>query len=180
MDPVDGALRARQTAFFFPLRYWVRALFARSDIVPHLYNNDIGRRAATHVTRSRGFKAKITDNRAMNGDRRNLGLIGTTDGVPYFADQRRSCWPFVLRAANLPDSLSMSFQNAHLHMLAPSEFWELDEAAGVLRRRIRAPKSLQPLISVITDDLLAAYNKGFRTIDASIPVGRAHRRFDCR
>ena len=50
--------------------------------------------------------------------------------------------------------------NCHLHLLSPSEHWELDEDAGVLRRLIRAPQSLKPHLSLIVDDLLGAYKRG--------------------
>lgn len=140
----------------------------------------------------------------MNTDHRNLGLVGTTDGVPFFDDQRRgnyvcahqhnpkyvniSCdvckhypmrrhimsqclhnmqcvgaWPFILRCANLPDTLSMHMSNCHLHMLSANEYWELDKSAGVLRRRIHAPKSLKPHLIVIVDDLLHAYSTGLKS-----------------
>lgn len=47
-----------------------------------------------HVTRSRGFRQKVTENPHMDSDNRNLALVGTTDGVPFFDDQIRGCWPF--------------------------------------------------------------------------------------
>jgi hypothetical protein len=43
------------------------------------------------------------DNNDINGDHRNVVLTGTIDGVPYFDDQRRGAWPFILRTPNLPD-----------------------------------------------------------------------------
>ena len=112
------------------------------------------------ILQSRGFKQKVLDNPDMNQDHRNLGLVGTTDGVPFFADQRRGAWPFVLRCANLPDTLSTHMSNCHLHMLAANEFWVNDPDAGMLRRKIRAPKSLHAHLSIITDDLLKVYKKG--------------------
>ena len=63
----------------------------------------------THVSKSRGFKEKVTDNPAMNKETRNVTLVGTTDGVPLFDDQHRGLWPFILRTTNLPDSLSMRY-----------------------------------------------------------------------
>jgi hypothetical protein len=139
----------------------VRGLFSRPDLVPYMYNNrESPDLPSGHVTFSRGFKLKISDNPHMNCDQRNIGLVGTTDGIPYFDDQKRGAWPFILRVANLPDGLSTHVSNTHLHLLSASEHWELDEAANVLRRRVRAPKSLHPLISIIVDDLLAAYKRG--------------------
>ena len=137
----------------------MRSLFARRDLVDFLLQGT-SERPEGDVTRSRGWKTKITDNPKMNSDYRNLGLVGTTDGVPYFSDQRRGCWPFVLRCANLPTTLSQHMSNCHMHLLSPNEYWEVDDDAGVLRRLIRAPKSLRPHLSVIVDDLLGAYTRG--------------------
>ena len=156
VDPVDGALRAAKRMFHFPVAAYVRSLYARPDLVPYLYN-DAGGHPEGHVSRSRGFQQKVRENPDMQDDHRNLGLIGATDGVPFFDDQKRGAWPFVLRCANLPDTLSMHMSNCHLHLLSANEFWELDESAGVLRRRVRAPKSLMPHMAVVVDDLLGAY-----------------------
>lgn len=159
-DPADGARRPSKTIFFFPVAPFVRALYARPDLVPYLRTDAEDGRPNGAVTRSKGFKEKVLDNPLMGDDPRNLGLIGTADGVPYFKDQKRGCWPFILRVGNLPDSLSTHVANVHLHMLSANEFWEHDKAAGVLRRRVRAPKSLMPHFHVIVDDLLRAYHKG--------------------
>lgn len=116
----------------------------------------------------------------MNADRRNLGLVGTTDGVPLFDDQKRSAWPFVMRVANLPDGLSTEMSNVHLHMLTACEFWELDPDANVLRRKIRQPKSMMPHLSIIVDDILGVYKHGVPCVDSSLPAGHAQRHFRCR
>ena len=158
-DPKDGNLRPAKTVFFFPLAPYIRSLYSRPELVPHLLH-DGDAVPNGHVQRSRGFHAKIRDNPHMNCDHRNLGLIGTTDGVPFFDDQRRGAWPFVFRCANLPDGLATQMSNCHLSMLSANEFWELDNQAGVLRRRIRGPKSLKPHLTIIVDDLLHAYNQG--------------------
>ena len=156
--------------FFFPLGPFIKSLYAREDLVPYLFSDSsatvIG---AGHVTRSRGFKKKVLDNPKMNADHRNLALVSTTDGVPFFDDQKRGAWPFILRVANLPDGLSTHISNCHLHLLQASEFWEHDKDAGVLRRRVREPKNLQPYLSIITDDLYKAYAKGVKCIDATVP-----------
>ena len=177
-DPVDRALRPAKTLFWFPVAPYVRSLFARRDLIPHLlHDSDQGTEGS--LLRSRGFQTKVRDNPYMNNDHRNLGLVGTTDGVPFFEDQRRGAWPFVLRCANLPDALSMHIANCHLHLLSANEFWELDEDAGVLRRRIRAPKSLKPHLIVAVDDLLGAYN-GVPCKDATAMPGSQQHRFMCR
>lgn len=61
----------------------------------------------THVSWSRAFKEKVINNPHFYTDFRNITLVATTDGVPLFDDQHRGMWPFILRTANLPDSLSM-------------------------------------------------------------------------
>lgn len=54
----------------------------------------------------------------------------------------------------------MHMSNCHLHLLSANEYWEKDAKAGVLRRRVHAPKSLKPHLTVIVDDLLYAYSIG--------------------
>lgn len=159
-DPTDGKTRPARVMYFFPIASYIKSLFARPDLVRYLYHDTDDARPQSHVVHSRGFKEKVLDNPAINSDHRNLGLIGTTDGVPLFSDQKRGAWPFIQRCANLPDTLSMHMSNVHLHILAPSEYWEVDKDAGVLRRRVRAPKSLMPHLSVLVDDLLHAYHQG--------------------
>lgn len=156
VDPVGGALRAAKCMYLFPMHAYVRSLYARPDLVPFLYHDADGHPEG-HVTRSRGFQSKVRDNPEMNKDHRNLGFVGASDGVPFFDDQKRGAWPFVLRCANLPDALSTRMSNCHMHLLSANEYWEVDKAAGVLRRRIRAPKSLMPHMTVIVDDLLRNY-----------------------
>jgi len=171
VDPKDGASRPAKSVFFFPIGPFIQSLYARPDLVPFLYNDTEDGRPRGHVTRSRGWKAKITDNPHMSDDHRNLGLVGGTDGVPFFNDQRRSGWPYVLRVANLPDKLSMHMSNVHLHLLSASEHWAVDGDAGVLRRIVRGPKTLQAHLAVIVDDLRQVYLRGVRCTDASIGRG---------
>jgi hypothetical protein len=70
--------------------------------------------------------------------------------------------------------------NCHLSLLSANEFWEVDADAGILRRKVRGPKSLRPHLTVIVDDLVRAYVKGVATIDSSIPPGIDGREFRCR
>lgn len=161
VDPRDGKTRARKYFFFFPLSNFVRSLYGREDLVPFLHqDNDSPPPPESSIRRSRGWKEKVTDNDHISGDKRNLALIGTTDGVPLFDDQHRGAWPFIQRVANLPDSLSMNVHNIHLHALSANEYWEEDKDARILRRRIRGPKSLQPYLTVIADDFQDAYWNG--------------------
>lgn len=98
----------------------------------------------------------------MAEDPRHLALIETTDGVPLFREKKnkRSAWPFVVRCANLPTSLSLAVANTHLHLLYSCEYYSLDPKANILRRNVRGPRSLSPALSVIANDLIAAYKHG--------------------
>ena len=137
----------------------MRALFARPNIVKHIVaEGDM--RPEGHISNSRAFREKMVDNPHLSGDVRNLGFVGTTDGVPYFKDMVRTGWPFVLRCANLPDSLSVHPTNCHLHVISGSEYWSVNEATNVLERVVQGPKSLQPHMHVIVDDLLHFYWEG--------------------
>jgi hypothetical protein len=143
------------------MKHWVQSLFRREELAVHLAKDrDDPSVPSGHVLRSRGYKQKVTDNPHINQDRRNIALAGTTDGVPFFDDQRRGAWPFLLRCVDLPDGLSMNTANVHLHLLSGNEYFEVDEGPNILRRRIRGPKSLQPHLHIIVDDLLDFYYNG--------------------
>jgi hypothetical protein len=95
-DPKTGRDLPAKSIFHFPLKSYVRSLYDRPDLSAYLWH-DCGDNPEGHVTRSRGFKKKVTDNPCMASDNRNLALVGTTDGVPFFDDQIRGCWPFFFR-----------------------------------------------------------------------------------
>lgn len=99
-DPKTGRNLPAKSVYHFPLEPYVRSLHARSDLCAHLWH-DCGEHPEGHITRSRGFRKKVTDNPHMAADSRHLALVGTTDGVPYFDDQIRGCWPFFFRYASL-------------------------------------------------------------------------------
>ena len=156
---VNGDRIPAKVIYHFPLRPFIRNLFARKELVPHLYT-DCGERPEGHVSRSRGFQRKIHDNPMMNEDHRNIALVGMTDGVPYFNDKKRGAWPFLFRVANLPDSLSTHVSNVHLGLLSANEYWDVDPDTGKLTRQIRGPKQLNAHLAVLVDDLLGAYREG--------------------
>jgi hypothetical protein len=145
-----------QVIYHFPYHDHLRRMFRRTDLVPHLLQ-ETGDRPRGHVRNSRGWDIKVSQNPIINADHRHQALVGTTDGVPFFEDQRRGAWLFVFRHANLPDALSMSTANVYMPILSANEYWELDESANVLRRRIRGPKSLSPHLTIIADDMQGAY-----------------------
>jgi hypothetical protein len=122
----------------------------------------------------------VLDNAWLSGDHRNLALVGSTDGVPLFDDQRRGAWPFIYRVANAPDYVSQHPSNVHLAMISGNEHLELDEAANCIRRNIRAPKSLHPMLTILADELVGAYRVGVPVVDCTVPVGSPGRSFACR
>ena len=135
VDPRDGVKRPSKVLFFFPCKQYVRSLFSRASLVQYLYHDGV-HGSEGHVTQSRGFQAKVINNPVMAQDHRNLAFIGTTDGIPYFEDQKRGAWPFILRCANLPDGLAYRAQNAHLHLISANEYWINDPVSGLLTRYI--------------------------------------------
>jgi hypothetical protein len=70
--------------------------------------------------------------------------------------------------------------NCHLSLLSANEFWEIDNESGWLRRRIRAPKSLKPHLTIIVDDLIGAYKDGVVCVDSTIARDSPGRVFRCR
>jgi len=157
---------AAKVFYYYPIKHFINALFRRKDLIPHLLW-DSGAPPEGDVRRSSGFKQKVADNPKMNEDPRNIAIIGTTDGVPFFDDQVRGCWPFFLRVANLPDGLSTHMANVHMSMIVANEHLTSDPLASKLRREVKAPKSLQPQLTVLCDDLLDAYENGVETTDYS-------------
>ena len=57
------------------------------------------------------------------------------------------------------------------------EYWEADEATGKGKRAYRSPKSLQPMMLRIADELYLLYHVGVRVVDHSLAVGVAEREF---
>ena len=105
--------------YYFPVRYWLQDLFMRPDLVEYL-RTDVDTRTfpSGSIQRSRGYKRKVLDN---FDDPRHIGLVGCSDGIPFFKDkQSKSVWPFVLRAV-LPPSLWNEPSLCHLTLLMPSE-----------------------------------------------------------
>jgi hypothetical protein len=123
---------------------------------------------------------QMEDDPVMAADNRNIALVGLTDGVCFFKDLHRGCWPFVFRVANLPDGLSVSTRNTHVGMLSANEYFSTDPVSGQVVRYVRGPKSLHPHMLIICDDLYSAYHTGNNIIDWTIPMGVPGRSFCCR
>lgn len=113
-------------------------------------------------------------------DHRNLGLVGTTDGVPLFDNMRRGLWPFFIRVANLPDALSTHMANVHMTLVGANEYHELNPATNTLWRKVHAPKSLTPHLTIIVDDLYHAYRHGIPCEDSTMASNDPNRLFRCR
>jgi hypothetical protein len=134
---------------------FIQGLYARPDLVPYLYTDRApDDHTGGHTTQSRGFKAKMLDNPAMNQEHRNLGLVATASTVNFFADQAGTAWAFRIRVANLPAQLSTHVANIHLHLLVANATEE--QPAN------RDAKSLHPYLAIIADDLLGGYATGKR------------------
>jgi hypothetical protein len=110
-------------------------------------------------------------------DHRNLALMAATDGVPYFSDQVRGGWPFVIWCANLPYGLSNLLRNCHISSLQGSEYFS--RIGDKVVRVIREPKQL-PVLFLLADELSRIYKHGTPVIDTSIPINVPGRRFCCR
>ena len=122
----------------------------------------------------------MTSNPAMNGDTRNQGLVGMSDGIPLFRDKHsRSVTPILLRTANLPDHLSIKFRYTHLTGLVPNHFWIIGKASGQFERVEKKPKHLCAIMHAIVDDLLS-WEDGERVEDHSRNMNDNKRFFHLR
>ena len=121
----------------------------------------------------------MVDDPVMANDHRNIALIGATDGVPYFKDKHRGCWPFVFRVANLPDSLSLLTTNCHVSLFAGRDYLGHDPESKAVTTYVREPKSLHPHLMIICDDLYAAYTNGHVITDFSVPTELNSSTFRC-
>jgi hypothetical protein len=91
----------------------------------------------------------------MNGDSRNQGLVGMSDGIPLFKDKSSgSVIPVMFRTANLEDQLSMKFRYVHLAALVPSYFWIIGKKSGQFQKVDRKPSTLCAVMHAVADDLL--------------------------
>jgi hypothetical protein len=159
-----------QTVFFFPAGHWIRALYGQPDL-PRLMREPADMQPPGSVKRSRGWRLKMVQDPLMAASDRNVGAIGSTDGVPFFADQQRGGWPFTYQSGSLPSALAQSPLNMHLAALAPSEFLTL---TGV--RKIKSPTSLNAVLTLCVYDLVALYYEGVWVVDASLPENHPRRR----
>lgn len=123
---------------------------------------------------------KVLDNPVMNQESRNQTGIGCTDGVPYFKDMIRGCWPIIWKNGNLPSALANLMQNCHIVSIQGSEFLSLSEDGKYLLKSVRAPKSLNPVLEIIARHVHRLYHEGTRIIDTSEAPDSPNRVFVCR
>lgn len=137
---------------------------------------------AGSVSRSHGFHEKVTNNPYMNQEGRNQGLILFSDGIPYFKDKgsNRKGYPCGVRLANLPESRSKTLTMTHLLCLMSCEYWDRDAHTGKPIRVLRSPKSLQPMMYRIADELYSLYHVGIRVVDYSLHQNNVDRVFILR
>jgi hypothetical protein len=165
--PKSKKKKPRKVIYYFPLHVFVTNLYTQEDLIPYLWL-DCNDHGEGHITKSRGFKKKVTDNPHMNKDHRNLSLVGCTDGVPFFKDGQRGGWPFVFKVAQLPEGMSGDMRNCHVGIVQANEYWSKNESGRGVKKVIRSPHSFNPALTVLVDDLYHAYYTGIKTMDASM------------
>lgn len=116
------------------------------------------------LRKSQGWNIKVTNNPKMMQDRRNQALVLSADGMPLFKDlHARSGWPLVIRSANLPDGMWSNLNFAFIHGYQPSEFFTTVD--GRTKQVKKDPTSLNPGLSVLTDDYLTGQDVGWTIHD---------------
>jgi hypothetical protein len=122
---LPGTTTPRKYFYHMPMQFWLKDLYRRPDLVPHMHIDGCPSGTPTgSLQRSQGWREKVTDNPGMQGDRRNSPIIGASDGAPYFKDRNAGNGTFfVLRHAGLTDGLILDPNLAHLVILVPSWHW---------------------------------------------------------
>jgi hypothetical protein len=167
----------KQVCYYFPIATYLQSLFNQPTLVPYLHN-DAGEFPPGHTRLSRGYRHKVLDNPVMNQESRNQSVVGCTDGVPLFDDKVRGAWPIIFKDANLPDSLGNVMRNCHIVAIQGNEY--LTVVDKKLKRVVRSPKTMKPIMDIIGRECTNLYYKGTRIIDASKPVDDPQRVFTCR
>jgi hypothetical protein len=165
--------------YHLPVGPWLRDGFASAEFQNERSFNSGTEQPPGHVSHSMGFYDKVLNNPNMNTDGRNKALVGMSDGIPMFKDRKSaSVTPIALRDVNLPDHLSMKFRNIHLTAVYPHQFWSPGND-GTWKINNRKPKTLTPLMYVMTDDLLF-WEDGKTVTDSARRVGDPERDFSLR
>ena len=170
--------------YHLPLKHWVRGLFSQPSLAPFLQLEQDNYSHGS-VRQSNGYRQKAIDNPVINSDQRNQALIGTADGVPLFGvgNGNRAGTPFMLRTANAPEAVSLKLYNCHLHGFLPNEYFTTNPDYPLKKNPVRdhfSTKNSCGALTVLVDDLLTAYKKGFKVVDQSKPLGDPERVFTCK
>lgn len=168
-----------QVAYYFPIATYLQSLFNQATLVPFLHN-DSGEFPPGHTRLSRGYRHKVLDNPVINQESRNQSVVGCTDGVPFFDDMVRGGWPIIFKNASLPDALANIMRNCHIVAIQGNEYLSWDEDHKKVRKRVRAPKTLKPIMEIIGRECTNLYHQGTRIIDASEAEDSPYRVFTCR
>jgi hypothetical protein len=99
-----------------------------------------------------------------------MALAAGCDGIPYHKDKNASSgWPFVITAENLPPGAYRKNQHQHMFAVAPSEELRCDENGNTYIHK-RDPTSIQPILMMLSDELLTGQDFGFNMRDFSQPL----------
>ena len=178
---LDNSTTPRRVVYYFPYKFWLQDLLTKVDLAP-LTGNDHDPKLypSGHIRHSDGWRIKVKENPNMNSDSRNVALSGSCDGVPYFKDRNAmSGWPFVLTDENLPPGLCKTTAHAHMVSLAPA-FYKTNGEDSKIDYIKKDPKSLQPVMLILTDELLRGQSSGFSVTDYSVPAGIEGREFNLK
>ena len=86
----------------------------------------------------------------------------------------------MFKSSTLPDSLANIMRNTHIWAIQGNEYFSWDEAKKKVRKHVRSPKTLKPIMQIIGRECTNLYHKGTKIIDASQPPDSPSRVFICR
>jgi hypothetical protein len=174
---INGKRQNRKVGYYLPMGKWLRDIFASKELETERDQHTGMPQPPGHVSHSKGWHDKVTANPKMAGESRNQALIGLADGIPIFKNKNSlGVTPIAFRSANLPDSISMKFRHIHLAALYPHEFYKPGKRPGTHIRKRRKPKSLNPLMYMLADDLLH-WEDGCMVTDTSLHQDDPRREF---
>jgi hypothetical protein len=180
---VDGQQVAAKVGYYLKIGPWLRDMFQSDELAKDRTQSSGTPQPPGHVSHSRGWQEKLSENPNMADEPRHQGLVGMSDGIPLFKDKNAmGVTPIALRTANLPDSLSNKFRNIHLAALYPHHFWSDKDARKQqcpVRKKKRKPTTLTPMMYCLVDDLLF-WEDGQMVTDTSRPVTDPDRDFNLK
>jgi hypothetical protein len=155
----------RSVVYVFDVLSAAVGLWSRPNLASHLELKRENMVATLHepVTDcqdSPRWRAKILDDRSFMKEPRNMVFNLGTDGVPLHGNH--SCWVGILQVDNLPVGLRHQWANKILAFLIPGP---------------SKPKSLQPCLDVLADQILIGYRYGVDAVDVRKPVANPNRSF---